>query len=81
MIIHNNYLQDVNLDHSVNPPDFSNNLISFLPPVILDLPGVGKEFGACVKQPANKVRRGDTVSARFVRYYSNEIIIKLPSFP
>lgn len=58
--------QNVVLNTKTKPPDFSSQLISFVPPVLFDFPGMGGEFGNCIKQPPRTIRRGEKVSATFV---------------
>ncbi|XP_068632351.1 neutral ceramidase [Battus philenor] len=49
-----------------NPPDFSDQLITLVPPVLWDAAPWGKEFGDCVKQPQKAYSHGDIVAATFV---------------
>jgi neutral ceramidase len=60
------YLQGSSLDRGPTPPDLSNDLISFVTPVILDTPTWNHIFGDCIKQPADVVEIGETVTAKFV---------------
>ncbi|XP_072938612.1 neutral ceramidase [Epargyreus clarus] len=48
------------------PPDFSELLITLVPPVLWDAAPWGKEFGDCVRQPQPQHGWGDVVSAAFV---------------
>ncbi|CAG4949482.1 unnamed protein product [Colias eurytheme] len=48
------------------PPDFSNQLITLVPPVLWDAAPWGKEFGDCVQQPHHAYSWRDVASASFV---------------
>ncbi|XP_017780486.1 PREDICTED: neutral ceramidase [Nicrophorus vespilloides] len=59
-------LNDQDLGSGPNPPDFSKKLISFIPPVILDLPDYSRAFGECLEEPNEEINVGETVSVKFV---------------
>lgn len=54
------------LEPGPDPPDFSEQLITLVPPVLWDAAPWGKEFGDCVVQPQGRYSYGDTVVASFV---------------
>ncbi|XP_049868295.1 neutral ceramidase isoform X1 [Pectinophora gossypiella] len=54
------------VDPGPEPPDFSEQLITLIPPVLWDGAPWGKEFGDCVQQPDREYSYGDTVQASFV---------------
>ncbi|XP_044727443.1 neutral ceramidase isoform X2 [Chrysoperla carnea] len=62
----NALMKNEKLDEGPYPPDLSKDLISLLPPVIVDIAPWRKGFGDCVKQPAKIAKPGDVVSASFV---------------
>ncbi|XP_045768762.1 neutral ceramidase [Maniola jurtina] len=62
----NALLQDSKLDPGPQPPDFSEQLITLVPPVLWDSAPWGHEFGDCLKQPQKHYSYGDVVSATFV---------------
>ncbi|XP_064615705.1 uncharacterized protein LOC135479730 [Liolophura sinensis] len=49
-----------------NPPNLLNKQLSFLPPVIFDLPPAGKQFGSVVQAPDSSYNVGDIVTVKFV---------------
>ncbi|RVE46791.1 hypothetical protein evm_008575 [Chilo suppressalis] len=49
-----------------SPPDFSDQLITLVPPVLWDAAPWGHEFGDCLRQPRSRYSWGDTVTATFV---------------
>lgn len=61
--------QDVTLGPGPEPPDFSDQLITLIPPVLWDGAPWGKEFGDCVAQPQKQYSYGDVVTASFVSIY------------
>ncbi|KAM3963775.1 neutral ceramidase [Aphomia sociella] len=48
------------------PPNFINQTISLILPVVIDNSPLGRNFGDVLEQPAVLVRRGETVSATFI---------------
>ncbi|KPI92967.1 Neutral ceramidase [Papilio xuthus] len=54
------------VDPGPQPPDFSDQLITLVPPVLWDAAPWGKEFGDCLVQPQKQYSHGDTVTATFV---------------
>jgi neutral ceramidase len=48
------------------PPDNRRNSLSFIRPVVLDSPPVGKRFGNVLKQPSSSYARGAVVNTTFV---------------
>ncbi|XP_041988495.1 neutral ceramidase-like isoform X2 [Aricia agestis] len=54
------------LDPGPQPLDFTDQLITLVPPVLWDTAPWGKEFGDCLKQPQKQYSWGDVVSATFV---------------
>jgi neutral ceramidase len=48
------------------PPDNRRNSLSFISPVVLDSPPIGRRFGNVLKQPAASYARGAVVNATFV---------------
>ena len=54
------------MDRGPTPPDLSNDLVSFVTPVIYDTPTWNHKFGDCIKQPAEVAKIGETATARFV---------------
>ncbi|XP_018320936.1 neutral ceramidase [Agrilus planipennis] len=62
----NSLLLDRKIDPGPNPPDFSNKLISLVPPVIFDCSGFTNRFGECIQQPHKRVKRGEVVKAIFI---------------
>ena len=54
------------MDPGPQPPDLSTQVISLVPPVMLDTSGFLKQFGDCLVQPLPVVKRGMTVFALFV---------------
>ena len=61
--------QNTKLDPGPSPPDFSEQLITLVPPVLWDSAPWGHEFGDCVKQPQKYYGYDDTVVAVFVSIY------------
>ncbi|XP_073949876.1 neutral ceramidase isoform X2 [Choristoneura fumiferana] len=59
-------MKDVTLDPGPQPPDFSDQLITLVPPVLWDAAPWGKEFGDCTQQPQAQYSYGDIVTALFV---------------
>ncbi|KAJ3641677.1 hypothetical protein Zmor_028161 [Zophobas morio] len=55
-----------NVDPGPQPPDLSTQVISLVPPVMLDTSGFLKQFGDCLVQPLPVVKRGMTVFALFI---------------
>jgi len=51
---------------TVSPPEYFNDVVSLLPPVLFDNAGWGKNFGDVVRQPKKTAKIGDTVTATFV---------------
>ncbi|CAG9785826.1 unnamed protein product [Diatraea saccharalis] len=49
-----------------SPPDFSEQLITLVPPVLWDAAPWGRDFGDCLLQPRPRYSLGDTVTATFV---------------
>ncbi|XP_052739425.1 neutral ceramidase [Bicyclus anynana] len=62
----NALLQGSKLDPGPQPPDFSEQLITLVPPVLWDSAPWGHEFGDCLKQPQKQYSYGDIVAATFV---------------
>lgn len=54
------------LDPGPNPPDLSDDLVSFVTPVIFDMPIWNRKFGDCIQQPVSMAEPGITVTAKFV---------------
>uniref|UniRef100_A0A146ME47 Neutral ceramidase n=1 Tax=Lygus hesperus TaxID=30085 RepID=A0A146ME47_LYGHE len=52
-------------DAGPSPPEAFNDVVSFLPGVVFDNPGWGKEFGQCVVQPPQSVQAGATLTVTF----------------
>ncbi|XP_065156459.1 neutral ceramidase isoform X2 [Atheta coriaria] len=48
------------------PEDATDKQISFVTPVILDLPEIKRHFGDCLVQPQNEYHIGDTVTVQFM---------------
>jgi neutral ceramidase len=48
------------------PLDFMDKLISLLPPLLIDVPIPGLNFGAVLQQPQQMYNIGDTVSVKFL---------------
>ena len=61
------------MDRGPTPPDLSHDLVSFVTPVIYDMPTWSHNFGDCIKQPVEVAKTGDTVSARFVSKQADDI--------
>ncbi|CAH0714659.1 unnamed protein product, partial [Brenthis ino] len=59
-------VQNKKLDPGPTPPDFSDQLITLVPPVLWDSAPWGHEFGDCVQQPQKYYNYDDTVTAVFV---------------
>jgi neutral ceramidase len=66
-------MQGSSLDPGPTPPDLTNDLVSFVTPVIFDTPTWNHRFGDCVKQPVEVTEIGDTVTARFVSSPGDDI--------
>ncbi|XP_050347290.1 neutral ceramidase isoform X2 [Nymphalis io] len=58
--------QGTTLEPGPSPPDFSDQLITLVPPVLWDSAPWGHEFGDCVKQPQKYYSYNDVVTATFV---------------
>lgn len=58
--------QNDELDDGPTPEDFSDRLLSLIPPVLFDAAGPGTDFGDCLLQPPTSVNIGDTVTVKFV---------------
>lgn len=58
-------MQDKKLEPGPSPREIKN-VLSFVPPVIFDVPGWRRSFGDCVGQPAKIARPGNIVTATFV---------------
>ncbi|PNF17882.1 hypothetical protein B7P43_G02187 [Cryptotermes secundus] len=54
------------LDPGPSPPDLSDDLVSFVTPVIFDMPIWNHKFGDCIEQPVRVAEPGVTVTAKFV---------------
>ncbi|KAL5018303.1 hypothetical protein ScPMuIL_004025 [Solemya velum] len=48
------------------PPNLYSKQLSFLPPVIFDLPPLGKHFGEVIQDAEQQYRQGTTVEVKFV---------------
>ncbi|XP_026489461.2 neutral ceramidase [Vanessa tameamea] len=59
-------VQGTTLEPGPSPPDFSDQLITLVPPVLWDSAPWGHEFGDCVKQPQKYYSYNDVVTASFV---------------
>ncbi|XP_063536050.1 neutral ceramidase [Cydia strobilella] len=59
-------VKGVTLEPGPQPPDFGDQLITLVPPVLWDAAPWGKEFGDCTKQPQTEYSYGDIVTALFV---------------
>ncbi|KAJ2950252.1 hypothetical protein O0L34_g11614 [Tuta absoluta] len=59
-------VQGKEMDPGPSPPDFKDDLITLVPPVLWDSAPWRKEFGDCVKQPETEHSYGDVVTATFV---------------
>jgi hypothetical protein len=55
-------------DSGPTPPDLSNKVHNFVPGVLFDTAGLMHRFGDCLQHPPSKVKRGTTVSAKFVSF-------------
>lgn len=60
------HLQGESIPEGPVPEDATDKQISFVTPVILDLPEIKRHFGDCLVQPQNEYHIGDTVTVQFV---------------
>ncbi|PSN40922.1 Neutral ceramidase [Blattella germanica] len=59
-------LKNSQLDPGPTPPDLTDDLVTFVTPVVFDTPKWDHKFGDCLQQPPEVVHTGDTVSVKFV---------------
>jgi neutral ceramidase len=67
-------------DSGPTPPDLSNKVHNFVPGVLFDTAGLMHRFGDCLQHPPSKVKRGTTVSAKFVAGHPRNDIMQEGSF-
>jgi neutral ceramidase len=73
-------LQGERPDSGPTPPDLSNKVHNFVPGVLFDTAGLMHRFGDCLQHPPSKVKRGTTVSAKFVAGHPRNDIMQEGSF-
>lgn len=59
-------IQGTDVPAGPEPTDNRDRILSLITPVIFDTAATGMNFGDCLQQPMQTVRRGDLVSASFV---------------